>query len=293
MQVDLCCIGHITIDKVVTPAGAVFMPGGTSFYFAHAIAGLDLVFRLITSLAPEEMYAVDALRARGVDVSVFPSAHTVFFENIYGADTDHRTQRVLQTADHFSVEHVADVKASIVHLGPLLAGDIPVPVIRQLATGSKLSLDVQGFLRKVEHTNVVPIDWTEKNEVLPFIEFLKANEEELAVLTGQTDIEKGAKKLLRLGAKEVIITLGSKGSMVYTRDSVFSVPAFPPDQLVDATGCGDTYMAGYLYKRSKGCGIQEAGEFAAAMATLKLGHSGPFTGTKASVETLLKKQVTI
>ena len=40
-----------------------------------------------------------------------------------------------------------------------------------------------------------------------------------------------------------------------------------------ATGCGDTYMAGYLYQRLKGAGIQDAGEFAAAMATLKLGSS--------------------
>jgi sugar/nucleoside kinase (ribokinase family) len=42
-------------------------------------------------------------------------------------------------------------------------------------------------------------------------------------------------------------------------------------------------MAGYLYQRLKGAGIQQAGEFAAAMATLKIESSGPFTGTQQDV----------
>ncbi len=293
MQYDLCCIGHITIDKVVTPAGTVFMPGGTSFYFSHAVASLDVTFRLLTSLSRKDLAAVEALQARGIHVDVSPSAETLFFENIYGTDTDHRIQRVLQQAEPFVQEQFAGVKATIIHLGPLLAGDISCSIIKQLTVGSKLSLDVQGFLRKVENTSVVPVDWIEKKEVLPFIEFLKANEEEMTVLTGQTDVDLGAKQLLRWGAKEVIITLGSKGSIVYTIDEVFVIPAFPPEQLVDATGCGDTYMAGYLYKRSKGAGIQDAGEFAAAMATLKLQQSGPFMGTESEVDALLLKQIIV
>lgn len=34
---QLCCIGHITLDKVVTPQSTVYMPGGTAFYCSHAI----------------------------------------------------------------------------------------------------------------------------------------------------------------------------------------------------------------------------------------------------------------
>jgi sugar/nucleoside kinase (ribokinase family) len=287
MLYDLCCIGHITIDKVVSPAGTVVMPGGTSFYFANAVAGLNASFKLITALAPEDVYAVKRLQERDIDVDAHPSAHTLFFENIYGADTDHRVQRVLQTADPFTLEQVKDIDAFVVHAGPLLANDISSTILRQLASQTKVSLDVQGFLRKVENYNVVAVDWLEKMEVLPHIEFLKANEEELAVITEQPDIETGAKQLQQWGAKEVIITLGSKGSMVYSGNDTYTIPAFVPETLLDATGCGDTYMAGYLHKRSKGCGIQEAGEFAAAMATLKLQQSGPFLGTEAEVNALL------
>ena len=49
---DICCVGHITLDKIVTPRHTVHMPGGTSFYFAHGISALDpSKFVLVTSLA--------------------------------------------------------------------------------------------------------------------------------------------------------------------------------------------------------------------------------------------------
>jgi sugar/nucleoside kinase (ribokinase family) len=53
--------------------------------------------------------------------------------------------------------------------------------------------------------------------------------------------------------------------------------------VVNATGCGDTYMTGYLYHRAKGAGIEDAGHFAAAMATLKIQGLGPFEGTKDDI----------
>ena len=49
---DLCCIGYITQDKIVTTKNTIYMPGGTSFYFAHAIKHLNPSgFLLVTALA--------------------------------------------------------------------------------------------------------------------------------------------------------------------------------------------------------------------------------------------------
>ena len=143
-------------------------------------------------------------------------------------------------------------------------------------------------MRRVENYNVQAVDWPDKREALRHIHFLKANEYEIEVLTGQSDVYKGAKILFEWGVKEVIITLGSKGSFIF-RDSVFyTIPAYHPISVVDATGCGDTYMAGYLSQRIKGVTIQKSGEFAAAMATLKIESSGPFQGTREDVVALLK-----
>ena len=59
-------------------------------------------------------------------------------------------------------------------------------------------------------------------------------------------------------------------------------------ELGDATGCGDTYVLGYLYMRNKGASYAEAGCFAAAMSTIKLEKSGPFSGTEEEVWHILK-----
>ncbi|RKV71391.1 MAG: ribokinase, partial [Alloprevotella sp.] len=92
----VCCIGHLTLDKIVTPAATNYLNGGTAYYFAHGMAQLpDADFQLVTSLAPTEMAAVEDMRAKGIDVCVLPSEKTVYFENIYGSNQDHRTQRVL------------------------------------------------------------------------------------------------------------------------------------------------------------------------------------------------------
>ena len=285
---DICCVGHITLDKVVTPKATVYMAGGTSFYFSNAISNMDLSYTLVTALAEKDKDIVDELRSKGIKVIVLPSAYTVYFENIYTKDQDHRVQRVSQKADPFTADQLLSVDARIFHLGPLLADDIPWELIRPLSEKGMVSLDVQGYLREVRNKNVHAIDWPAKKEALRYVHVLKANEWEMMVLTGETDVRKGARILFEWGVKEVVITLGSKGSVIYNGRNFYIIPAYSPvTSVVDATGCGDTYMAGYLYCRAKGKSLQESGEFAAAMATLKIESSGPFTGTEDDVMALL------
>lgn len=278
-MVDICCIGHITLDKVVNPSGQVHMPGGTSFYFSHAMANLDLRYSLVTAIAESEMHIVSDLRSAGVCVNALRSNKTVYFENIYGANQDSRTQRVLQKADPFDMSSFLDVDAGTYHLGPLLGDDIPLSLIKYLSAKGVVSLDVQGYLRFVRDEEVLATDWLDKTEALPYVDILKANDTELAVLTSCDDIREGAMIIAALGVNEVIVTLGSKGSLIYTGGVFYEIPAYVPDRVVDATGCGDTYMAGYLYMRAKNFDCIESGKFGAAMATLKIESSGPFKGS--------------
>jgi sugar/nucleoside kinase (ribokinase family) len=272
---------------VINAKGEKHMAGGTSFYFSNAIRNMDVHYGLVTAVAEKEMPFVWDLRAKGIEVNVFPTAHTVYFENIYSQNLNHRTQRVLQTADAFTVEQLMQTDAAIFHLGPLLANDIPLDLIKALAKKGRVSLDVQGYLRKVQHNNVVAIDWKDKKEALQYVDILKANEAEVEVLTGYKDVRKAAAVLSDWGVKEVVITLGSLGSVIYADSIFYEIPAYLPVVVNDATGCGDTYMAGYLFQRVIGRSLQEAGEFGAAMASLKIESSGPFTGTRAQVLTVL------
>lgn len=286
---NICCVGHITSDKVVTSRSVMHMPGGTAYYFSCALSKLDVSYLLVTALAPAEMHYVEALRQKGIDIKVQPSAHTVYFENIYGENQDERSQNVLETADAFTLDALQSVDAQIFHLGPLLAGDITIELIKALAAKGRLSLDVQGYLRRVENQKVHCTDWPVKQEALQYVDILKADVAELRALTGCDTVEAGVKLLADWGVKEAVITNGSKGSVIYHEGVFYTIPAYFPAAIIDATGCGDTYMAGYLFKRIQGAGIQQSGEFAAAMAGLKTGAAGAFEGDEGDVERFMSK----
>lgn len=288
---DICCIGHITKDKIVTPNRTVYMAGGTSFYFSYAINQLpkDVTFSLVTAMDPTEKEPVEKMLKAGIDVSMNASRNTVFFENIYGENQNERKQRVLAKADPFTIQQLEHVDAKVFHLGSLLADDFPTEVVEYLSSKGRVSIDVQGYLREVRDEKVYPIDWKEKLKVLKHTYYLKVNETEMETITGLKDAHVAAKLIHAWGVTEVIITLGSEGSLVYVDDKFYEIPAYPPHEVVDATGCGDTYSAGYLYKRLQGATPTEAGKFAAAMCTIKLEHNGPFNRSIDDVEKIIKK----
>lgn len=275
---DICCIGHITKDKIITPRQTVYMAGGTSFYFSYAFNHLpkNVSFQLVTKLGESEMKSVDDMRQAGIDVLTYPSRHTVYFENKYGENQNDRTQRVLERADPFTVEEMQNVEAGVFHLGSLLNDDFSTEVVKYLSTKGRISIDAQGYLREVRGEKVYPIDWTEKREILAHTHIIKVNEHEMEVITGLTDPHEAAIRLAEWGVKEVCVTLGSEGSIILAEGKFYTIPAYKPREIVDATGCGDTYSAGYLWCRAQGMGYEESGKFAAAMCTLKLEHSGPF-----------------
>ncbi|MDE6028047.1 MAG: ribokinase [Muribaculaceae bacterium] len=280
----ICCIGHITHDRVITPRFEADMPGGTAYYFAKALKNLRHDnFELVACVGADAIPVVEKLKEEGLKVKVVPSRETVCFENSYGEDMNDRSQRVLAKADPFTAERLQEVDADIFHLGTLLADDFDLDVIKYLSERGIVSVDIQGYLRAVEGERVKAVDYQEKLEALPYIDILKANEREMETLTGTADPYEAARMLSGWGAKEVLLTLGDKGSLIYAEGIFHQIPAYPVAEAVDATGCGDTYMAGYLYKRSLGATIDEAGRFAAAMCSLKLAEKGPFNGTEKDI----------
>lgn len=277
---DICCIGHITRDKIITPSQSFSMSGGTAFYMAYGINNLphDIAFQLVTKVGPESYEEVDRMRQAGIDVVCYNSAKSVYFENRYGIDSNQRTQRVLAKADPFTIEEVLPLEAKVFHLGSLLADDFPVEVVKALAKKGRISIDVQGYLREVRGEKVYAVKWKAMEEILAYTDILKLNEHEMEMITNSKDPRTVAIQMASYGVREVVITLGSFGSLIYADKQFYEIPAYEPRQVVDATGCGDTYSAGYLYMRSLGADIEASGKFAAAMCTSKLEHNGPYDG---------------
>ena len=266
------------------------MAGGTSFYMAHGMHHLsqDFPFPLVTKIGQESQEEVDHLRQMNIDVLSYSSPHSVFFENHYGLNSNQRTQRVLAKAAPFTIEEMEPLVAEVFHLGSLLADDFSPEIVKFLAQKGCISIDVQGYLREVRGEKVYAVDWKDMDAVLPYVDIVKLNEHEMYAIMHTNDPKIVAEKLASYGVREVIITLGSYGSLIYADKTCYEIPAYTPRKIVDATGCGDTYSTGYLYMRSQGATFQEAGRFASAMCTLKLEHNGPFEGSLKDIETLIK-----
>ena len=285
-MLDICCIGHITRDRIITPKSQISLYGGTTFYFSHGISHLinsskaDVSYKLIASLAEDDIKAVEDIRKEGVNVQVVKSSKTVAFDNIYGENQNQRTQRVHDMADPFRINDLKDVKAKYICLGSLLPDDFSLDVVRFLEQRGKIVMDAQGYLRQVKNGDVFPCDWNNKFEFFKYIDILKVNEYEAEVLTGKKDLHQAALQLAEWGIKEVLLTLGSFGSIVLVDGNFYDIQAYQPISLVDATGCGDTYVMGYIYKRVQNATPLEAAKFATAVSTCKLEKHGPFQASE-------------
>ena len=285
---DVCVIGHITRDLIRIQNVEKQLPGGVAYYFTMAVKNLGLHVSLITKCSENDKTLLGDLIENDVDIFYSKSNKTTTFENIYPKDSNSRIQTVKSVAAPFRPQEMPQVSPRCFHLGPLTKEDISVDLLRILRKQSKISLDVQGCLRTIEKEAVSYSDWEEKDEGLTYVNILKANEVEARILSGEQDIEKAADRLSAYGIDEVVITLGSKGSLIYSKGKIYQIPSFPPKKIVDPTGCGDTYIAGYLFKRLKSSPIFEAGNFAAAVASLKMERYGSFKGTEKDVEKFLE-----
>lgn len=88
-------------------------------------------------------------------------------------------------------------------------------------------------------------------EVLKRVDILTINDSEARLLAHEPNLIKAAKMIREMGPKALIIKKGEHGALLFTKETVFSAPAYPMESIYDPTGAGDTFaggIAGYLHK---------------------------------------------
>jgi sugar/nucleoside kinase (ribokinase family) len=175
-----------------------------------------------------------------------PSLHLLGANIAYtAADLD---AAALEWADHL-------------HLGaPELVGDEAVGILKAAKdAGCTTSADLvaPGELLSLEALG----------PVLGLVDQLLPNDEQVLGLTGEPDVVAAAQRLREAGAGLVAVTCGGEGAVVVDGDGVTRVPAFAVD-VVDTTGCGDAFSAGFVVGRALGRSPEQAAVLGSACAAI-------------------------
>ncbi|HEX6141703.1 MAG TPA: PfkB family carbohydrate kinase [Geminicoccaceae bacterium] len=286
---DVCVVGHVVLDRnVIDGVEHPPQPGGAAWYATVAYARLGLRAAVLTRVAAaDEGLLLGGLWALGVTVVNLGAPRSTVFRNIDStAPGARRAQRVDQQAPPIGPADLRRLEALVWHLGPLRHDDLDDGLAAAcLGRGGRVALDVQGLIRRVEGGRVEPRPPRASGD-LGAIHVLKADEAEILTFTGAGEVDDGARAALRAGAGEVVITKADRGSILFEGDRRIPIPAYRPAVEVDPTGCGDTYLAGYLARRLETADLEECGRFAAAVAALKLEAVGPFRGDRERVAAL-------
>jgi sugar/nucleoside kinase (ribokinase family) len=230
------------------------------------------------------------MRRFGIEPVITPSKTTGGFSLIYYDAFGNRTLDLIGRAADItgiSSESYRDSKAALI--GPIL-GEVSFDTIREIRRNfdGLFFCDPQGLLRGVDSSGRITHEKKEGIEdLLALFDIVKPNELEAKVLTGidcRKDPYAAARIIKSWGPKIVIVTLAELGSVIFDGDRFIDIPPFEVD-LVDATGAGDTYMAGFTFEYLKTDGdLRSAGCFASCVSSIMIEHVGPeFPLTESAV----------
>lgn len=112
------------------------------------------------------------------------------------------------------------------------------------------------------------------DELFGYISLITPNQTESALLSGVGDnLDAAVEKLMQLGVKDVVVTLGSKGSLVISEGAKTLVPSLKV-KAVDTTAAGDTFCGALCVALSEGCSLVDAAGFATKASALTVQKMG-------------------
>lgn len=279
---DLVAIGNPVYDEITTPytrtVGRVLSGCSTNACLAAKRLGMGKVALIGCIGANYRSRFIADMTRYGVGLPSVPvSNQTGGFRLVYDRQGN-RTLEVLGLADPIEPTAIPEecLRSKAILFGPILH-EVDLALVAYIKTNSdaELFLDPQGLTRtlgsngKIQHASNPEVD-----AIIQNVDFVKPNEVEAVVLTGFSEPEASAKRLVELGANVGIVTLAERGSVVYDSHDLHRIPAFSTFAK-DPTGAGDVYIGAFITRYLRGGGIRDSALFASAAASIKVEHTGP------------------
>lgn len=239
---SLIVVGSIALDTVTTPNGGEREGlGGSATYFS-ASSGILCRPQVIAVLGEDfDRSRLDFLEQRGVDLSqvYVRKGKTFHWQGTYGEELGEATTLCTDLnvfADFAPRLSESQKNCDFLFLGNILP-QLQLEVVEQ-ANAHFVAADTMNLWINTENETL--------RKVLAKINLLVLNETEARLLSGENSIVASAREIQKMGPQTVVIKRGAYGAFMLHDDKIFMCPAYPTQNVVDPTGCGDTFAGGLL-----------------------------------------------
>lgn len=276
-------IGPVCMDENIAGKTRHRGIGGVAYYAGNTLVSLGAETTVFGTFGEPGDW-LDGLKA---DLVHIRSAGTIRFINEYKEGMDERVQRAEMHRNTISPEDLKghDMNGfDFILLGALFHDNITEELVESLSrTGARLILSMQGMIRHLEGDRIVWKMHDSLMRILPLVDFISLDFEELAFISGREDPVEGLILLRENGLRNAIVTRNRKGSWLFIEGRIHKIRAFEPRNLADPTGAGDTYTAGFIASTGMFTEPEKQGEFAAMVATMSMESEGAFTKNRENV----------
>ncbi len=273
-NVRVVLIGPVCRDESIIFGRTVSGMGNTTYYSGNPFRSLGAQVDVFVTYGDEPASWI-AENLPGIGVHHIEGGKTLFHRLLYGKASERRTEVVREQPRMIRDADLQDLgQYDLVVFAPLYHDDLHAEVFSRDYGRAKTAMTNFGpfnYLVKGETSWRNPENY---HRIVCFVDFLFLDRTELSFVSGKDDLEEGVDMLMDHGAKTVIITEAEKGSHIFSGEERLEIPAFTPKEIIDPTGAGDTYLAGFLSALQEGSDLEEAGMFGAMCATMCIERKG-------------------
>ncbi len=250
---DVAVVGHFAIDTINLPSrtSPFVVLGGSATYTSFSAKRLGASVSVISKVGGNFPHAyLWWLEQEGInisDIKIQKNAKNTCYELTYNKNLTERTLKLKSKGSALTTKNLPkDFHAKAIHIAPI-ANEVSFEVVKRLAgCADILSIDPQGLLRRFDKAGNVSESAPVNNEIFNLINIFKSSQSEIYALTGESEIKPAIRAIHDVGVETVIVTLGSKGSILSVEGAQYSVEPCPSQVLVDPTGAGDVFIGAFL-----------------------------------------------
>jgi sugar/nucleoside kinase (ribokinase family) len=243
-RMSVTVVGSIAFDAVKTPSGSRDrLLGGAATHFSLAASFFDEVRPVGPvgdDFGPEDLAVLQTRGTITDDVEHVEDGKTFFWAGEYHDNLNRREtlETSLNVFQDFQPKLSPAAQDCEVLFLANIQPDLQLGVREQCTSARFVAMDSMDFWINSAREAL--------ERTIRAVDCLILNDEELEQLTGRPTTVAAAQELLSWGLKAVVSKHGKYGAALFTEEDVFSLPAYPLENVVDPTGAGDSFAGGFV-----------------------------------------------